>query len=144
VFFPMVSITNSTSPVWAHTASSNFAWINDSTQSAITSSGPKIVADGGVSGQTYTWLAYALGGNLLLLKYNDIQPSAFAPSEGDTEVYPGNGYIELEAQGAYTTLAAGGKVTWTVQWRVVPIPSSVTVSPGNATLSTFAQQQAAL
>ncbi len=145
VLFPLVSlVSNATSPQWVLSPSGGYEWLDDSTQTTITSGGPKVIADGGVSGQNYTWLAYALGGNLLLIKYPDVQASAFAPSEGDTEVYPGSGYIELESQGAYGTVAASGTMPWTVQWRVVAIPSTVTVAAGSTTLATFAQLQAAM
>ena len=145
VFFPIASlVSNTTSPLWTMTQSGGYAWIDDSTQSTITSGGPKIIADGGVAGQAYTWLAYALGGNLLLLKYPNIATTSFATGESDTEVYPGSGYMELEAQGASTSLASGANLPWTVQLRVVPIPSSVTVAVNSSTLLTFAQQQAAL
>ncbi len=147
VFFPLTSlVSNTTSPQWVLSPSGGYEWINDTNQTSIVStSGAKILADGGVSGQSYTWLAYALGGNLLLIKYPDIAQSAAASNESDTQVYPGSGYMELEAQGAYATIAANGSSTpWTVQWRVVAIPGSVTVTAGSATLLTFAQQQAAL
>ncbi len=147
VFFPFTTATNSTPP-WTlsptGTAPNQTEWIDDATQSSLLgTNGSKLIADGGNSGQAFTWLAYALGGNLLLLKYPNVAATAFAPSEGDTEVYPGGStYMELEAQGPYGSLAANATSTWTVQWRVVPIPSSVTVAAGSATLLSFAQSQA--
>lgn len=71
-------------------------------------------------------------------------PAAFAPKEGDIEVYPGSDYLELEVQGAYTQLNAGDSIPWTVQWRAVAIPSTVSVTVGSATLLEFAQQQGAM
>ena len=149
IFWPGTTITATPTTAWKTSATGGYEWIDDSTQTTVQSSdGSKIVADGGVSGQTNTWLANALGGYLFLIRYPNIGASGAAngaaPSEADTEVYPGNGYIELEAQGAYTSLAAAAKSTWTVQWRVVPIPSTVTVAAGSTTLITFAEQQAAL
>ena len=154
VLFPLMSlVSNTTSPQWVLSPSGGYEWIDDTNQTSVVStSGAKIIADGGVTGQSYTWLAYAepppsgqTQWNLFLIKYPDVAQSAFAPGESDTEVYPGSGYIELEAQGAYSTIAANSSSSpWTVQWRVAPIPSSVTVAAGSATLATFAQQQAAM
>jgi hypothetical protein len=144
-FFPIAASATVSNPTsWTLSASNDLEWLDDSTQTSITSAGPKIVADGGAPGQSHTWLAYALSGNLLLIKYPDVASSAFAPNEGDTEIFPGDGYIELEPQGAYGSLAANASVSWTVQWRVVAIPGNVTASAGSETLATFAQQQAAL
>ncbi len=150
VLFPLMSlISNTTSPQWVLSPSGGYEWIDDTNQTSVVStSGAKIIADGGVTGQSYTWLAYAeppLSGqtnwNLFLIKYPDVAQSAFAPGESDTEVYPGSGYIELEAQGAYATIAANTSSTpWSVQWLAVPIPSSVTVSAGSTSLISFVQQ----
>ncbi len=154
VLFPLMSlISNTTSPQWVLLPSGGYEWIDDTNQTSVVStSGAKIIADGGVTGQSYTWLAYAepppsgqTNWNLFLIKYPDVAQSAFAPGESDTEVYPGSGYIELEAQGAYSTIAANSSSSpWTVQWRVAPIPNSVTVAAGSTTLASFAQQQAAM
>jgi len=117
--------------------SDGYVWLDDSTQTTVVSDGPKIVADG--SGG---WLAYALNGNLFLKVFADVEPAALAPGEGDVEIYPGSGYLELEPQGPYTAIAANASIDWTVTWRVVAIPSSVAVAVGSATLTDFAQQQA--
>lgn len=90
------------------------------------------------------WLAYALGGVLFMKKFPEVLPASIAPKEGDIEIYPGSDYPELEVQGAYTHLAAGASIPWTVQWRAVAIPSTVSVNAGSATLLAFAQRQAAM
>jgi len=147
VFFPMISLINNSNSLttWTLLPSGGNEWIDDKNQTSVTSSGPKIIADGGVSGQSYAWLAYALNGNLLLIKYPDVLAGSFAANEGDTEVYPGNGYIELEAQGAYAPIAANtSSSSWSVQWRVVAIPTGMSVIAGSTALSTFAAQQAAM
>jgi hypothetical protein len=147
VFFPCTT-TAITSPntTWTMTQGSSYDWIDDKNQTSVSSSdGSKYVVDGAaVQGQTYTLLGYALNGNLLLFKFPNVAQGSFATTnEADIEVYPGSGYIELEAQGAYTSLAANGTSTWTIQWRVVPIDSGVTVGANSSSLITFAQQQAA-
>jgi hypothetical protein len=87
------------------------------------------------------WLAYALGGNLFIKKFTDVEPASFAAKEGDIEIYPGNGYLELEVQGAYKSIAANTAYPWTVQWKVVAIPSSVTVAAESETLLALAEEQ---
>ena len=137
-FFPLgTSFTNSSGLTIAQTG--GYAWLDDSTQTTIVSSGPKLTADG-----TGGWLAYALGGNLFIKKFTDVPPSSFAPNEGDVEIYPGSGYLELEVQGPYTSLASGDTLPWSVQWLVVPIPSSVTVAADSSSLTTFVQQQVSM
>ncbi len=114
-------------------------WLDDSTQTTVVSAGPKIIADG--SGG---WLAYALNGYLFLKLFDDVPAANLAPGEGDVEIYPGSGYLELEPQGAYSAIAANAFIDWTVRWRVVAIPTTVTLAVGSPTLIEFAQQQAAL
>jgi hypothetical protein len=121
------------------TESGGIVWFDDKAKTATSPSGDKAVADG--SGG---WMAYALDGNLLLRKFTDTPASALAPKEGDVEIYPGSGFLELEVQGPYTSLVAGGKLSWTVAWRIAKIPSTVTVSAGSTTLADFAKQQAGL
>ena len=85
----------------------------------------KINADG------HGWLAYLASptgggsdGALLLLKqFEDLTPEAPAPGEAEIQVYVNRGksYIELESQGAYTTLAPGEQLTWTVRWKLLPV-----------------------
>jgi hypothetical protein len=121
------------------TESASIDWFDDASKSATSPSGAKAIADG--SGG---WAAYALGGNLLLRKFTNTPASAQAPGEGQDEIYPGAGFLELEVQGPYTPIPAGGSLSWTIAWRIVQIPTSVTVSAGSTTLADFAKQQAAL
>ena len=67
-----------------------------------------------------------LEGALLLIKqFDDLDASEPAPGEAEIQVYVNRGksYIELESQGAYTTLAPGQELTWTVRWMLVPVKS---------------------
>ena len=68
------------------------------------------------------WLAYAANGLLLVKKFEDLQPSQPAPDEAEIQVYVNRGksYIELESQGAYTTLKPKEQLSWTVRWYLVP------------------------
>ena len=121
------------------TETAGMDWFDDASKSATSASGEKAIADG--SGG---WTAYALGGNLFLRKFTNTPASAQAPGEGQDEIYPGSGFLELEVQGPYTSIPAGGTLSWTIAWRIAKIPSSVTVSAGSTTLADFAKQQAAL
>ena len=77
----------------------------------------KINADGN------GWLAYANNGLLLVKKFNDLKPTDPAPDEAEIQVYVNRGktYIELESQGAYTTLQPKEELSWTVRWYLKPI-----------------------
>jgi hypothetical protein len=68
------------------------------------------------------WLAYCNKGLLLVKKFQDLKPGEPAPDEAEIQVYVNRGksYIELESQGAYTKLAPGDKLTWTVRWYLLP------------------------
>jgi hypothetical protein len=122
------------------TESGGMVWFDDVSKSVTGTNGAKAVADG--SGG---FMAYALGGNLLVRKFTDTPASAQAPKEGEDEIYAGTaGFLELEVQGPYTSIPAGGSLSWTVAWRIVKIPNSVTVSAGSTSLADFAKQQAAL
>ena len=50
----------------------------------------------------------------------DLKP---APKEAEIQVYVNSGktYIELESQGAYSTIEPGGTATWTVVWKLMPL-----------------------
>ena len=69
------------------------------------------------------WLAYANNGLLLVKKFDDLKPDAPAPGEAEIQVYVNRGktYIELESQGAYTTLQPKEQLSWTVRWYLKPI-----------------------
>ena len=136
-FFP--AGTSLTKGPLTMTETAGIDWFDDTSKSAKSTSGEKAIADG--SGG---WAAYALGGNLFLRKFTNTPASAQAPGEGQDEIYPGTGFLELEVQGPYTSIPAGGNLSYTVAWRIVKIPTSVTVSAGSTTLADFAKQQAAL
>ena len=90
------------------------------------------------------WIAHVTKDKLLLLfEYPDIQATEAAPNEAEVEVYTGpNGdYVEVEPQGAYTSLEPGATREWKVRWKLRQIDSSTTVSAGSASLQAFAQQQ---
>lgn len=70
------------------------------------------------------WLAYCHHDKALLMvkKFDDLKPSQPAPGEAEIQVYVNRGksYIELESQGAYTTLKPKEQLNWTVRWYLQP------------------------
>jgi hypothetical protein len=135
VFFPSGTADMTPGPLTL-TKSGSTTWFDSAT---LPTTAGKAYGDG--SGG---WIGYVNGGILFLQKFTDVQTTAQAPGEGEIEIYAGQGlgYFELELQGPYTSLAAGDSLPWTVKWRVVRVPSSVTVAVGSQTLVDFAQQQA--
>ena len=59
---------------------------------------------------------------MLTKRFADLTPEQPAPGEAEIQVYVNRGktYIELESQGAYTTLAPGAELSWTVRWYLQP------------------------
>jgi hypothetical protein len=136
-FFPAGALLNA-GPLTLTTVS-GIVWFDDSSMSATSTNGSKAIADG-----TGGWSAYAVGGVLFLKKFTDTPVSALAPSEGEIDIYPGTGFLEVEVEGPYTAIPAKGSLPWSIEWRVAKIPSSVTVAAGSSTLVDFAKQQAAM
>ena len=62
-------------------------------------------------------------GLLLLKRFDDLTASQPAPGEAEIQVYVNRGktFIELEAQGPYTTLKPHEQLSWTVRWTLRPI-----------------------
>jgi hypothetical protein len=85
-------------------------------QTDVTNENRKVNADG------KGWLAYCANGLLLVKRFEDISPSQPAPDEAEIQVYVNRGkaHIELESQGAYTTLKPKEQLTWTVRWYLLP------------------------
>jgi hypothetical protein len=76
------------------------------------------------------WLAYCAKGLLFVKKFQDLKDGQAAPAEAEIQAYanPGKTFVEIEEQGAYTTLAPGATLSWTVRWSLVrtdlaPVPS---------------------
>lgn len=69
------------------------------------------------------WLAYTNHGLLLLKRFDDLDASQPTPDEAEIQVYVNRGktYIELESQGAYTTLQPKEELNWTVRWYLLPV-----------------------
>ena len=116
IFFdaPVESITPA--GLMPFTASDGIAWYKADTANE----NRKINADG------KGWLAYLNQDLLLVKRFEDLSPTQPAPGEAEIQVYVNRGktYIELESQGAYTTLNPGGQLSWTVKWYLTPCNNS--------------------
>jgi len=140
VFFPAASGASSvTKGPLTITQSSGIVWFDDALKSATSPDGAKLYADGNGG-----WTAYVLNGNLFLKKFTDVPANMQAPMDGEIGVYPGAGFLEFEVQGPYTSIAASGKLPWSISWRVVKVPSSVTIAVSSTMLVDFAKQQLGL
>ena len=95
----------------------------------------KLVADG-----TGGWLAHVADRVLFLERFADLAPAEQAPGEGEIELFAASDYVELENQGALTTIAPGEGVTHTVRWSAVPLPEEVHAEVGNAALVAFVER----
>jgi hypothetical protein len=138
VFFPTGTGTLTQGP-FTVTQANGIAWIDDGPKTATSPNGDKCYGDGA------GWEAYVLNGNLFLKKFTDQPANGGLPSgEGEVDVYPGDGFIEFEVEGPYTQIAANSSLSWSMQWKAVKVPSSVTVAVGSSTLVDFAKQQLGL
>jgi hypothetical protein len=82
------------------------------------------------------WIANANPetGLLFIKSYPDISAAHFAPNEAEIELYasPRQNYIEIEQQGAYTTIQPMSSVDWTVTWYLQHIGAINIIGIGNA------------
>ena len=64
------------------------------------------------------WLNFRDNGLVLTQRFPDIAQEDAAPGEAEIQVYidARKSFVEIEAQGPYTTLAPGEKLDWTVRW----------------------------
>lgn len=94
----------------------------------------KLFADGAGG-----FLAYLLGDRLLIKQFQDQPASAAAPDEAEIELYvnPDHSYIEVENQGAYSSIAPGQTVRWKVTWYARKLPAGVAAVAGNPDLVAF-------
>jgi hypothetical protein len=136
VFFPATTVTKGPLTI---TQSNGIVWFDDAPKTATSPEGAKLYGDG-MGG----WEAYVLDRNLFLKKFSDTPANAQPPEEGEIDVYPGNGFLEFEVQGPWTQVAANGKIPWSVQWKVVKVPTSISVAVGSTALVDFAKQQLGL
>ncbi len=82
------------------------------------------------------WLAHVDGDALLVKMFRAVPRAAHAPGEAQIEIYasPAHTYVEVEAQGAYETVAPGAALTWQVVWLARHLPAELPISVGSAAL----------
>ncbi|HXU04770.1 MAG TPA: DUF4380 domain-containing protein [Polyangia bacterium] len=85
------------------------------------------------------WLAHVDGDALLVKTFAVVPRAAQAPGEAQIEIYatPAHTYIEIEAQGAYETIAPGAALSWRVVWLVRRLPAEIPRTVGSAPLLDF-------
>src|SRR5262245_40364941 len=137
VFFPVPSASAVTKGPLTITTANNIVWFDDAPKTATSPNGDKLYADG------TTWTAYLLGRNLFLKRFTDTPASMQPTGEGEIDVYPGNGFLEFEVQGPYTQIAASGSLAWSIEWKVVTVPTAISVTSGSTALVDLAKQQGA-
>jgi hypothetical protein len=94
----------------------------------------KIFADGNKS-----YIAHTDGQYLFVKSWADVPKAQQAPNEGEVEIYDGDTYVELEAQGPYTNLAPGQTASFTVRWQLRAMPSGAARAVGDAALVAAAE-----
>ena len=82
------------------------------------------------------WLAYALNGVLFIKQFPDTKPENYAPQQGEVEIYVNKekSYTELENHGGYQVLKPDESLRYQVNWYLVPIPESTSITIGNQSL----------
>jgi hypothetical protein len=139
VFFPLgSSITAGPLTITQQSTTPKTVWFDDAAKTATSPNGDKLYADGAGS-----WEAYVLNGNMFLKRFADVPANAQPTGEGEIDVYPGAGFLEFEEQGPYTMIAAAGSLTFSVEWKAVKVPTSISVAVSSTALLDFAKQQVA-
>ena len=139
VLFPLgSSITAGPLTITQQNTTPKTVWFDDAAKTATSPNGDKLYADGAGS-----WEAYVLNGNMFLKRFADVPANAQPTGEGEIDVYPGAGFLEFEEQGPYTQIAASGSLTFSVEWKAVKVPTSISVAVSSTALLDFAKQQVA-
>jgi hypothetical protein len=82
------------------------------------------------------FLAHVENGMLFVASWNDVPRERQAPGEAEIELYVDRTglFVEIEAQGAYETLAPGASLAFTIRHSLERLPPEVRVEPANAAL----------
>jgi hypothetical protein len=91
------------------------------------------------------WLAYVDGDQVLIKTFEDVPRAEQAPGESEVEVFVSGdfGYVEIEQQGRFATLAPGAASSWRVDWYLRRRPPELEARVGNADLVRWAREQIA-
>jgi hypothetical protein len=130
-FFPMGdgSPSKGSQDLLTLTIQGGVAWL--AYDSKLVTKEQKVFADGREG-----WIAHADGNLLLVKSFTDTTVAQAAPGEAEVEMYTdaAHTYIEVENQGAYVSVAAGGTLTWTARWFLRKLDAAVAVQLGSADL----------
>jgi hypothetical protein len=82
------------------------------------------------------WIAQEIGGLLFVKKFPTVARGLDAPGEATIEIYASGdrAYIEIENQGAFGPIAAGGSVTWQTIWFLTKVPPAEDGGLGSSSL----------
>jgi hypothetical protein len=118
------------------TDSNNMTWFNYQPEK-ILSGHSKFFADGKEG-----WVAQINNGIIFIKCFADQPIELAAPSESEIEVYtnPDKTYVEVEVQGAYTSLKPGETLSWTVFWIIRKLPK-INIESGSKDLIHFVHKQ---
>jgi hypothetical protein len=88
------------------------------------------------------FLAYAVGGHILIKQFADMPASKAAPGEAEIELYVNeqHDYVEVENQGAYGSIAPGATVAWKVVWYARQLPPALRSAVPHPDLVAFVTQ----
>jgi hypothetical protein len=80
------------------------------------------------------WFAYLNDNNVIYIrKFKDVPIDKQAPGEAEIELWfnSSDTYIEMEVQGEYKSIPAGGSVDWTDKWYVRNLPAGIITTLGS-------------
>ena len=108
-------------------------WLNQ--QSAPLEPAKYIVARDGAEG----WIAHVESGLVFIKSFADTSPDQLGPDEGEIQLYTeapatADKFLEVEEEGPMVALPPGSSTSWTVHWRLRPLPSHIAATVGNAAL----------
>lgn len=90
-----------------------------------------------------SWFGHVTNDNILfIISGEEVASSDFAPGEAEMEYWVDSsvGYVELENQSKYTTLAAGDTLLYHVTWHINQLPQDIAIETGSTALLDFAKQ----
>lgn len=104
-------------------------------QAASLNPGKYIVGRDGAEG----WVAHVESGLVFIKSFVDTPPEQLGPGEGEIQLYTeapptSDKFLEVEDEGPMVAMAPGSSTSWTVHWRLRPLPSNLTATVGNAGL----------
>jgi hypothetical protein len=98
------------------------------------------LAEGKLNANGRGWLAWVSRRQLFIKRFGDLQAGDQAPQEAEIQLYVSpRGYMELEAQGAYQTIAPGRRLDFSTEWQLVTLPHDVEVDVDSPSLQTLLQ-----